>query len=91
MLNIERELKLLAEYKIDCVVFGGIAARAHGSSHKTNELDVCNARDSENLDQLAAARNSKLSWSIRQLLNFGQKTMIRIELYANLVDCTHSA
>lgn len=55
MLDIERELKLLAEYKIDCVVIGGVAARAHGSSHETNDLDVCYARDSENLNKLAAA------------------------------------
>lgn len=55
MLDIERELKLLAEHKIDCVVIGGIAARAHGSSHETNDLDVCYARDPENLNRLAAA------------------------------------
>src|SRR5215471_2987048 len=55
MLDIERELKLFAEYKIDCVVIGGIAARAHGSSYETNDLDVCYARDSANLDKLAAA------------------------------------
>lgn len=55
MLDIERELKLLAEYKIDCVIIGGIAARAHGSSHETNDLDICYARDSENLNRLATA------------------------------------
>jgi hypothetical protein len=55
MLDIERELKLLAEYKIDCVVIGGIAARAHGSSHETNDLGLCYARDSENLNKIAAA------------------------------------
>ena len=55
MLDIERELKLLAEYKIDSVIIGGIAARAHGSSYETSDLDVCYARDRENLDKLAAA------------------------------------
>ncbi|HYX31136.1 MAG TPA: hypothetical protein VE863_21545 [Pyrinomonadaceae bacterium] len=55
MYDIERELKLLADYRIDCVIIGGIAARAHGSSHETNDLDVCYARDSENLNKLAAA------------------------------------
>src|SRR5258706_12456257 len=55
MLDIERELRLLAEHKIDFVIIGGIAARAHGSFHETFDLDVCYARDQENLDQLARA------------------------------------
>ena len=55
MLDIERELRLLADYQIDCVIIGGIAARAHGSSHETNDLDICYARDPENLVRLAAA------------------------------------
>ena len=58
MLDIERELKLLAEYKIDSVIIGGIAARAHGSSYETSDLYVCYARDRENLDKLAAALHS---------------------------------
>ena len=58
MLDIERELRLLAEYQIDCVIIGGIAARAHGSSHETQDLDVCYARHQENLEKLAAALES---------------------------------
>src|SRR5439155_8167484 len=58
MLDIERELTLLAEHKIDFVIIGGIAARAHGSSHETNDLDVCYARDRENLNRLAASLGS---------------------------------
>lgn len=58
MPDIERELRLLAENKIDCVVIGGIAARAHGSSHETSDLDVCYARDPENLNRLAIALRS---------------------------------
>jgi predicted nucleotidyltransferase len=54
MLDIERELRLLAEHKIDFVVIGGIAARAHGSFRETFDLDVCYARDRENLNRLAA-------------------------------------
>jgi predicted nucleotidyltransferase len=55
MLDIERELRLLAEHKIDFVIIGGIAARAHGSFHETSDLDVCYARDRENLNRLAAS------------------------------------
>ena len=55
MPEIEQELKLLAEHNIKCVVIGGVAARAHGSSHETLDLDVCYARDDENLTKLAAA------------------------------------
>jgi len=58
MLDIARELRLLAEHKIDFVIIGGIAARAHGSSHETNDLDVCYARDRENLNRLAEALRS---------------------------------
>ena len=58
MPDIEQELKLLAEHNIDCVIIGGIAARAHGSSHETSDLDVCYARDSDNLNKLAVALHS---------------------------------
>ena len=58
MPDIERELRLLAENKIDCIIIGGIAARAHGSSHETSDLDVCYARDPENLNRLAVALQS---------------------------------
>ncbi len=43
MLDIERELRLLAEHKIDFVIIGGIAARAHGSFHETFDL-MCATR-----------------------------------------------
>jgi predicted nucleotidyltransferase len=58
MLDIERELKLLAEHHIDCVIVGGIAARAHGSSYETSDLDICYARDPDNLNKLAIALHS---------------------------------
>ena len=58
MLDIERELRLLAEHKIDFVIIGGIAARAHGSFRETSDLDVCYARDRENLYRLAASLRS---------------------------------
>jgi hypothetical protein len=55
---IEAPLRLLAQYKVDCVIVGGIAAALHGSSLLTNDVDVCYARDSNNLKRLAEALKS---------------------------------
>ena len=52
MLDIEREIKLLAEHNIDFVII------AHGSSHETSDLEVCYSRDPENLNKLAEALHS---------------------------------
>lgn len=56
--TIEAPLRLLAEYRVNCVIVGGIAAAIHGSSLLTNDVDVCYARDSSNLKQLAEALQS---------------------------------
>ena len=55
---IEAPLRLLGEYRVDCVIVGGIAAAIHGSSLLTNDLDVCYARDDANLKRLAEALQS---------------------------------
>ena len=55
---IEAPLRLLGEYKVDCVIVGGVAAAIHGSSLLTSDLDVCYARDSDNLMRLAEALRS---------------------------------
>jgi hypothetical protein len=55
---IEAPLRLLAEYKVDCVIVGGIAAALHGSMLLTNDVDVCYARDSNNLKRLSEALQS---------------------------------
>ena len=55
---IEAPLRLLGEYSVDCVIVGGVAAAIHGSLTLTNDLDVCYARDSANLDRLAQALKS---------------------------------
>jgi hypothetical protein len=55
---IEAPLRLLGEYKVNCVIVGGVAAAIHGSLLLTNDLDVCYARDSSNLQQLADALQS---------------------------------
>lgn len=56
--TIEAPLRLLSEHKVDCVIVGGIAAAVHGSSLLTNDVDVCYARDPENLKRLAGALQS---------------------------------
>lgn len=48
-------LRALARHGVDFVVVGGIAGLAHGSSFPTFDLDVAYARDSANLERLAAA------------------------------------
>jgi hypothetical protein len=55
---IEAPLRLLGEYKVDCVIVGGVAAAIHGSSLLTSDLDVCYARDAANLLRLAEALQS---------------------------------
>lgn len=55
---IEAPLRLLGEYKVNCVIVGGVAAAIHGSLLLTNDLDVCYARDPTNLKQLAEALRS---------------------------------
>jgi predicted nucleotidyltransferase len=55
---IEAPLRLLAEYKVDCVIVGGIAAVLHGSMLLTSDVDVCYARDSSNLKRLSEALQS---------------------------------
>lgn len=55
---VESPLRLLGEYKVNCVIVGGVAAAIHGSSILTNDLDVCYARDPANLGRLAEALES---------------------------------
>lgn len=55
---IEDPLRLLGEYRVNCVIVGGVAAALHGSLLLTNDLDVCYARDAANLARLANALQS---------------------------------
>ncbi len=58
MAEIARGLKLLADFSVDCVVVGGVAAGARGSSQATFDVDVCYARDTPNLLRLTGALRS---------------------------------
>jgi hypothetical protein len=56
--RIEKQARLLGSCKVQCVLIGGVAAALHGSSIPTQDLDVCYARDSANLERLASALRS---------------------------------
>jgi hypothetical protein len=55
MAEIAQGLKLFADFKVDCVVVGGVAAGAHGSSQITMVVDVCYSRDRANLIRMTQA------------------------------------
>ena len=48
-------LEVLAKHGVRFVMIGGVAAAAHGSPSLTGDLDLCYARDPENLERLALA------------------------------------
>ena len=47
-------LATLIAHDVRFIVVGGLAAQAHGSPSLTGDLDICYARDAENLARLAA-------------------------------------
>jgi hypothetical protein len=50
-----RILEALVAYGVDFVLIGGLAGIARGSSYPSYDVDIAHARDSENLERLAAA------------------------------------
>lgn len=48
-------LRRLQAHGVRFVLIGGLAGKAHGSPTLTVDIDVCYARDRENLERLAAA------------------------------------
>ncbi|HSQ23678.1 MAG TPA: hypothetical protein VLN44_04700 [Pyrinomonadaceae bacterium] len=58
MAEIAQGLKLFADFQVDCVVVGGVAAGALGSSQVTFDVDVCYSRTPANLKRLAEALRS---------------------------------
>lgn len=51
----ERVLKVLVDEGVDFIVIGGLAARLHGSSLLTADVDVLPSRQEENLQRLGSA------------------------------------
>jgi hypothetical protein len=55
MTPLEQLLVALHEHGVQFIVVGGVAARAHGSSRVTDDLDIVYARDATNLSHLVSA------------------------------------
>ncbi len=55
---IEKQVRLLGRFNVECVIVGGVAATLHGSEIPTTDLDVCHARNQPNLERLAKALQS---------------------------------
>jgi hypothetical protein len=53
VIDLERTIRLLADGGVEFVIVGGIAGSIHGSTQATFDLDLCYARDDENLARLA--------------------------------------
>lgn len=51
----EEIFRVLNKRRVEYVVIGGMAATLHGSHLRTGDVDICPARTTENLRQLAAA------------------------------------
>jgi hypothetical protein len=54
-LDAERIVEVLDRHGVVYVLVGGVAARLHGASRLTWDLDLCPAWEPDNLDRLAAA------------------------------------
>ena len=51
----EAVIRLLGQHQVRYVLIGGLAAVTHGAPIVTQDIDLCYARDSLNLERLAAA------------------------------------
>ena len=55
MIDFEKTLTLLSDAGVRFVIVGGLAVTIHGSSYVTFDLDICYARDRDNLARLTSA------------------------------------
>jgi hypothetical protein len=55
MIDLERLFGILHDGRVDFILIGGVAARAHGSARLTQDVDICYARHLANLERLVAA------------------------------------
>ncbi|MDX2192165.1 MAG: hypothetical protein NW201_02345 [Gemmatimonadales bacterium] len=55
MTQLERLLRALHDGGVQCIIVGGVAARAHGSSRLTDDLDIAYDRSPGNLLRIVAA------------------------------------
>lgn len=55
MTQIEQLLAVLNDAGVEYIIIGGVAARAHGSSRLTDDLDISYARSDANLARIVSA------------------------------------
>lgn len=55
MTQLERLLRALTDAGVEYIIVGGVAARAHGSSRLTDDLEVSYARSPANLARVVSA------------------------------------
>src|SRR5256885_1637185 len=55
MTNLQKLLRALSDGKVEFILIGGVAARAHGSSRLTDDVDISYARSEPNLKRLVSA------------------------------------
>ena len=55
MIDLRRLFSVLHDGRVDFILIGGVAARAHGSARVTQDVDVCYSRSAGNLERLVAA------------------------------------
>jgi len=53
--NFSELIQLLAEARVECIIIGGVAARAHGSARFTEDLDLAYRRTPENIQRIVLA------------------------------------
>lgn len=55
MSDLRRLFSALHDQRVDFILIGGVAARAHGSARVTQDLDICYDRSLANLERLVTA------------------------------------
>jgi len=58
MTEVEQQIRLVSDFKIEWVFVGGLAALIHGASIRTPDLDVCYSRDKANLIKIVEGLRS---------------------------------
>ncbi len=51
----EEVIRLLGRHRVDYVLIGGLAAVTHGAPLVTQDVDICHAKETDNLSRLASA------------------------------------
>jgi hypothetical protein len=55
MMDLASLLRSLGDAKVEFILVGGVAARAHGSPRITQDVDIVYGRSNENLQRLVNA------------------------------------